>query len=357
MTRSAGSAALEPMPTIELYDRTRAELAALLATWRFAPVHADRLWNYLYRQDLTAVGAMVDLPVRLRERLLRQASVTRLAAVQATQADDALTDKFLLALNTGQRIETVLMRCRGRTTACLSSQAGCPLGCVFCATGQMGLARNLTTGEIVAQAVHVAAALRAERQPLRNIVLMGMGEPLLNYDAVLRAVEILCDPRGLAIAAKRVTLSTVGVIPGIIRLADEARPISLAVSLHAATQELRLALVPAARTWPLDALLEACRYYVAKLGRKIFFEWTLIEGENDSADQARALAHLLRGLPAQVNLIPLNPSGGYFAPAARAEQVERFQAILRDAGLPTTVRHRRGIEISAGCGQLATAAI
>src|SRR5690606_26717901 len=166
---------------------------------------------------------------------------------------------------------------------------------VFCATGQRGFTRHLTTGEIVAQAVHVQRILRGEGERLRNVVLMGMGEPLHNYDAVMRAVDILRDPNGLALAAEKITLSTVGVVPGIIRMADEARPIHLAVSLHAATQDERAALVPVARAWPLTELMEACRYYITKRERRIFFEWTLIEGKNDGPDQARAVGALLRG--------------------------------------------------------------
>jgi 23S rRNA (adenine2503-C2)-methyltransferase len=184
---------------------------------------------------------------------------------------------------------------------------------------------------------------------------MGMGEPLHNYEAVMRAVDILRDQHGPAIAARRITLSTVGVIPGIVRLADEARPIHLAVSLHAATQTERAALVPVAARWPLDALLEACRYYVKKQQRRIFFEWALIAGRNDTPGQARAVGRLLQGLSAQVNLIPLNPTIGYDgAPSDRAA-ARRFQEILTEYGLPSTVRQRRGLDIAAGCGQLATA--
>jgi 23S rRNA (adenine2503-C2)-methyltransferase len=183
---------------------------------------------------------------------------------------------------------------------------------------------------------------------------MGMGEPLHNYDAVMRAVDILRDPAGLALAAERITLSTVGVVPGILRLAREGRPLHLAVSLHAATQEGRAALIPGARRWPLDELMAACRTYSESTGRRIFYEWTLIAGRNDSPEEARELGRLLRGLPAQVNLIPLNPTGGYEGEPSRAEPVRRFQSVLREEfGLPCTVRQRRGIDIAAGCGQLA----
>jgi 23S rRNA (adenine2503-C2)-methyltransferase len=347
---------IEPMAAVPLYDLTRAALGELVAAWGFPAGHARRLWKYLYRESVTTFEQMKELPPRLRARLSGDASLTYLHVENEATSHDGLTRKYLLGLAGSEPIETVLMQCRGRATACVSSQAGCALGCVFCATGQMGFARNLTTGEIVAQALHVDGVLRSEsNERLRNIVVMGMGEPLLNYDAVLRALEILSDSSGLAIAAKRITISTVGVVPGIIRLADEGRPFSLAVSLHAATQAERAALLPAARTWPLEALLEACRYYTARLDRKIFFEWTIIAGENDSPKQAHALADLVRSIPAQINLIPLNPTAGYGGLPGRSEAVDRFQAILRALGLPTTVRQRRGVEIAAGCGQLAGA--
>ena len=248
------------------------------------------------------------------------------------------------------------------------------MGCVFCATGQMGFTRHLTAGEIVAQTLHVDRVLRetsglgpaladaeddsphVRHERLRNIVLMGMGEPLHNYDSVMKAIDILRDPNGIALGAKKITLSTVGVVPGIIRLADEGRPIHLAVSLHAASQGERAALVPAAKRWQLEQLMEACRYYVGKLGRRIFFEWTLIAGSNDSAEHAHAVGRLLKGIPAQVNLIPLNPTNGYDGTPSRTEAARLFQTVLAEYGLPSTVRQRRGIDIAAGCGQLAVAA-
>ncbi len=302
---------------------------------------------------------MPDLPEKIRVCLAAEASIGVLPTSLETDSSDGFTRKYLLRLADGEKIETVLMRFTGRVTACISSQVGCAMGCVFCATGQMGYTRHLTPGEIVAQAVHVARALRAAREPhrLRNIVLMGMGEPLHNYDAVMHAIDILRDEAGLALAAERITLSTVGVVPGILRLAREKRPLHLAVSLHAATQAERAALVPAARKWPLDELMAACRAYSAATGRRIFYEWTLIEGKNDSAEHARAVGALLRGLPAQVNLIPLNPTAGYGGAPAHNVAAREFQRILADEfSIPATIRQRRGIDIAAGCGQLAVAA-
>jgi 23S rRNA (adenine2503-C2)-methyltransferase len=360
---------------LNLYDLTREQLRVQFARWGFASVHAETVWNRLYLQcaDAFTADAMPGVPGKVLTRLAAEATLGVLPTALATDSSDGFTRKFLLELPDRERIETVLMRFHGRVTACVSSQVGCAMGCVFCATGQMGYTRHLTPGEIVAQAVHVARTLKSApithhlspitrehdvAQPkLRNVVLMGMGEPLHNYDAVMHAIDILRDSAGLALAAERITVSTVGVVPGILRLAAEKRPLHLAVSLHAATQAERAALVPAARKWPLDELMAACRTYSESTGRRIFYEWTLIEGKNDSPDHARAVGTLLRGLPAQVNLIPLNPTSGYDGAPTRSDAAKRFQKILADEfALPSTVRQRRGIDIAAGCGQLAVGA-
>ena len=343
---------------INLYDLTRDELTAQLEAWDLSPVHAALVWRYLYWECAGSLAEMTKLPVKLRARLARETQLGAPAISRETHSSDGFTRKYLLALGDERVIETVLMRFTGRVTACVSSQAGCAMGCVFCATGQGGFSRHLTAGEIVAQAVHVGRVLRREAEPsrLRNVVLMGMGEPLHNYDAVMRAVDILRDPSGLSLSGERITLSTVGVIPGILRLAAENRQVHLAVSLHSADQAEREALVPVAKTWPLDRLMAACRTYSEQTGRRIFYEWTLIEGKNDSPKHARAVGRLLRGLPAQVNLIPLNPTAGYAGAPTRSEAAREFQRILAEEfSPPSTVRQRRGIDIAAGCGQLAGA--
>jgi 23S rRNA (adenine2503-C2)-methyltransferase len=341
----------------DLYDLTRGELFALFGKWGFSPVHAARLWKYLYLGLAGTLDDLTELPARVRAQLAAETWLGGPPVCEEAESTDGFTRKFLLDLHDGEKIETVLMRFKGRATACVSSQAGCAMGCVFCATGQMGYRRQLTTAEIVSQTAHVARALGTshDARRLRNVVFMGMGEPLHNYDAVMKASDILRDPSGFGLSSERITISTVGVVPGIRRMADEASPVHLAVSLHAATQEERVALVPVARKWPLDELMDACRHFCTTLERRIFFEWTLIDGKNDTADHAHAVGRLVRGLPAHVNLIPLNPTAGYGGAPSHGEASRRFQRILADEyQLPSTVRVRRGIDIAAGCGQLAT---
>lgn len=347
----------EQSDTINLYDLTQEQLTALLADWGYSGYYAAQLWSYLYRERLTDFAAMPALREDLRQILTTRASLQQLSIAAATDSSDGYTHKVLLRLADGQTIETVLMNFEGRdgtprATACVSTQAGCAMGCVFCATGQMGFFRHLTPGEIVAQVLHVQRVLADRGETLRNIVLMGMGEPLHNYDHTMTALAILTDHKGLALAPKHITLSTVGIVPGIKRLADEERPYRLAVSLHGATDAERQALVPPAKRWPLAELIDACRDYIDRRKRRIFFEWTLIDGKNDTPAQAHALGQLLHGLDAHVNLIPLNPTIGYDGEATGETAVKQFQAILSSYGLPSTVRQRRGIDIAAGCGQL-----
>ena len=324
-----------------------------------SPVHAQALWRALHRDADVALEDRDDFQGPLR-RWLGETSARYFLDTPEVAADilssDFLTQKFLLRLEDNRTIETVLMSFRGRFSACVSTQVGCAMGCVFCATGQMGFGRHLRAGEIVGQVLLVQRILRAQGEAgLRNLVLMGMGEPLHNYDAVLTALEILSDQRGVGLAPTRMTISTVGVVPGILRLAEEKRAFNLAVSLHSADAEERAALVPASRRWPLAELIAACREYGAKTGRRIFFEWTLIAGANDSPAHAAQVAALLAGIYAHVNLIPLNPTNGFTGTASASAAAREFQRVLRERGLPSTVRQRRGIDVAAGCGQLRAA--
>jgi len=337
---------------VNLYDLSRSTLGELVASWGGSAFYRDLLWSALYRDQVSSLEAIAGLRADLQERLVERTRLGHLAASHQAASSDGHTHKLLLKLEDGQTIETVVMRFKGRATVCLSTQAGCAMGCVFCATGQMGFVRHLTPGEIVGQVLYAVALLRASGESLRNVVLMGMGEPLHNYDGTMEAVDILCDPRGLALGPRFITLSTVGVVPGIRRLADEERPIQLAVSLHAATDAERSALVPAGRKWPLAELMDACREYSARRGKKIFFEWALIAGKNDSVEQAHTLGKLLAGMDAHVNLIPLNPTAGFREAPSTPGQVRAFQDVLASYALPSTVRQRRGIDIDAGCGQL-----
>ena len=348
----------DPTPA-SLHDLTLPALQRELLASGVAQVHARALWRALYRGTATHLNERADFLPPLRrwvEEATREGGRFPLEAPEAVadlKSSDGQTRKFLLRLRDGETVETVIMGYPGRSTACVSTQAGCAMGCTFCATGQAGFTRHLRPGEIVAQLLHCQRALKAEGLPgLRNLVLMGMGEPMHNYDAVMTALEIATERGGLNIAPAHVSVSTVGVVPGILRMAQENRPYNLALSLHAATDAERRALIPINHRWPLNELLAACRTYAATTGRRIFIGWTLIAGANDAPAQAEQLAELLAGLDAHVNLIPLNPTDGYAGETSSEEAAQRFKAILQKAGFPCTLRQRRGIDVAAGCGQL-----
>lgn len=338
---------------LNLYDLNQEKIAELLKMWGEPRFRAKQLWEWLYDRRVTSFDEMTNLPIGLRERLKTETILGSLT-VAAEQSSRDGTVKRLYRLPDGQFIESVLMPYDDdRRTACISTQAGCAMGCVFCATGQMGFARHLTSTEIFEQAMLFARLLETEGDRLSNVVLMGMGEPFHNYDASLAAIRRLMDD--LAIGARHITVSTVGLVPQIRRFADEGLQVKLAISLHAATDAERTALLPVNKRWPLSELLDACRYCVEKTGRRITFEWAAIQGKNDTPEQAQALGKLLRGLLCHVNIIPLNPTGGYHLGPSAAERIERFITILTEYGIPATIRVRRGIDIDAGCGQLKAA--
>lgn len=331
-----------------LYDPSRAELAALLdGEPRY---RLDQLWSGLYEQRMLPAD-LTTLPKALRTRL---ADALPLALTRAAESvsDDGQTVKWLWHLHDGASIETVLMHYPDRSTVCVSTQAGCAMACGFCATGQAGFERNLSVGEIVEQVVRAAQVAASGPTPRRvsNIVFMGMGEPLANVERVWGAVErIHAD---LGISARHLTISTVGIVPGIRRLAGESLPVNLAVSLHAANDTLRDELVPINRRYPLADLYAACADYLAEKNRRISFEWALIDGVNDNDSDARELAAAARSLRAHINLIPLNATPGWPTQGTPPERVAGFRDRLEELGANATVRANRGNEIDAACGQL-----
>jgi len=329
------------------YDLTRDQLAELLEG---EPAYRSRqVWDGLHTR-VQRPDEMTELPAALRASL-ESALPPALREVSRRSADLGQTTKWLWALHDGARVETVLMHYRDRVTVCVSTQAGCAMACQFCATGQAGFQRHLTEGEIVEQ---VAVAMRAARpRRLSNVVFMGMGEPLANYERVWSAVVRLNGSMGLS--ARHLTISTVGIVPGIRRLAAETLPVNLAVSLHAANDALRDELVPINRRYPLGVLAEACAEYVTATGRRLSIEWALIDDVNDRGSDASELAVFARPLGAHVNLIPLNPTPGYPVVGSPAARVRQFRDQLTALGVNATIRATRGAEIDAACGQLAAA--
>jgi 23S rRNA (adenine2503-C2)-methyltransferase len=339
-----------------LLDLTHDQLKGLLTSWGEPSYRADQVWSWLYRSLVTDFQEMTNLPKVLRERLADTTLLRTMKPLEERVSADGLTRKVLFALRDNQTIESVLMHYEQRRTTCISTQVGCPLGCVFCATGQSGFVRNLTPGEIVGQVLYFARQLRDQglrtSRPITNVVFMGMGEPLANYDATWQAIETLTHDEGFNLGARRITISTVGLVPGILRLAEEGLQIGLAVSLHAPTDELRDELVPINRRYPLTQLMAACRHYFERTRRRISFEYALIHGINDFPEQARQLAQLLGRLLCHVNLIPLNPvSESPYQPSSRG-RILAFQAELNRLKVPNTLRVERGADIQAGCGQL-----
>jgi 23S rRNA (adenine2503-C2)-methyltransferase len=343
---------MKPDDNLNLLDLSAAELQRLVVEWGEPRFRAAQIWRWIYHTLTDDPGEMVNLPKDLRRRLEEETHIGRLDVVGEALSEDGLTEKVLFRANDGQLFESVLMRYTNRNSVCVSSQVGCPIGCVFCATGNQGFTRNLTTGEITAQVLHFARKLAEENAHVTNVVLMGMGEPLLNFDNMWQAIMNLNDREGLALGARRFTVSTSGVVPGIERMAHESFAVGLAISLHAADNALRDKLVPINRTYPLDQVMDATRFYIERTGRRVTFEIALAKDVNDSIGHAQAVADLLRGILCHVNLISLNPVPGSPCLPTPREQVMRFQEILVKARIQTTVRLARGTAIQAGCGQL-----
>lgn len=334
----------------ELIGLTLDELEAAAASLGEPRFRGRQLARWIYGRRASSFAEMTDLPRKLRERFASTARLSRLRLVVRSDASDGLTTKALFSLGDGSTVETVLMRYDdGRRTACVSTQVGCGMGCAFCATGLAGLGRNLTAGQIVDQ---VAAIEQVCGERVTHVVFMGMGEPLANYEATLRALRLLNAPYGARIGMRHLTLSTVGLVPQIRRLARERLQITLAVSLHAPNDELRSRLVPINRRWPIADLMAASREYAGLTGRRVTFEYVLMAGVNDHAGHARQLAALLRGWPSHLNVIPWNPVCGTEYRRPTGDEVQRFAGLVRRAGAAVTIRIDRGLDIDAACGQL-----
>lgn len=336
-----------------IHDLNFDELEQQLLSLGEPRFRAKQIWTALYQNYKREIEEISTLPKLLREKLSEVYSFNPLKMVRTVKSQDGLTQKTLFALQDGALIETVLMVYEERRTLCISSQSGCSLSCTFCATGQMGFTRNLSLGEIVAQVLYFARDLADQGERVTNVVVMGMGEPFLNYDQVMGAIARLNDADGYGLGARRITISTVGIVPRIKQFADENAQVNLTISLHSVNDELRSELLPINKKYPISLLLEACRYYIHKTNRRLTFEYALIDGVNDSIEDAAALAERIKGMLCHVNLIPLNPTQSYDKPGARTEQVRAFFDVLEKHHIPCTVRLRRGIEIGAGCGQLA----
>ncbi|MHB1672279.1 MAG: 23S rRNA (adenine(2503)-C(2))-methyltransferase RlmN, partial [Acidiferrobacter sp.] len=341
---------------VNLLGLDRAALGAFLATMGERAFRAQQIFPWLHQRGVTDFAAMTNIGKGLAARLAECATITTPEMVTERLSEDG-TRKWVMRLADGNAIETVFIPEAERNTLCISSQVGCALDCAFCATAQEGFNRNLTAAEIVGQVWFAEHRLRGERQNservISNVVFMGMGEPLLNLKEVGPAIRILLDDLGYGLSRRRVTVSTAGVVPALDRL-HEVAPVSLAVSLHAPDDALRDQLVPLNKKYKIAELLEACRRYVAKdARRRVTFEYAMLAGVNDAPDQARALARLLRTVPAKVNLIPFNPFPGTRFERSSDEVIDRFRDILLGAGLVTVTRRTRGDSIRAACGQLA----
>ncbi len=335
---------------INLYQLSESELQDQLTTLGQPAFRVKQIIQWVYEKGANSFEEMTNLPKSLRETLSTQFCFGHLR-IDMEQVSKDGTCKRLYRLQDNKLIESVLMPYRdGRRTACISSQAGCAMGCKFCATGQMGFARHLSAEEIFEQAQRFSQELQQEGERLSNIVLMGMGEPFHNYDAVIEAIHLLKDRLG--IGARKITVSTVGLVPKIRAFAKEGLQVKLAISLHSTLDEERTAIMPINRKYPISELIDACRQFVEATNRRITFEYALIHGQNDTPEEATRLRNLLQGLMCHVNVIPLNPTAGYDGSPSDPVRVQAFIDILERGGIPATIRVRRGIDIDAGCGQL-----
>jgi 23S rRNA (adenine2503-C2)-methyltransferase len=357
--QSARPLAANRKPRLSLLDYDLDELTALVQELGFPAFRARQIWGWLYQKFAVEYAEMTNVPRLLLEKLAERAPLSSLEVVIEKVAGDGQTRKVLFKLPDGAEIESVLMLYADRATVCVSTQAGCAMGCTFCATGQLGLFRNLQAGEIIQQVLHFERYLAYVADPaalghkrVSNLVFMGMGEPLANYLNLWKSIRRFHDPTGLNLGARKMTVSTVGLVPMIRRFADEDLPVNLAISLHAANDTLRSSMLPVNRRFPIAELLQACRDYIEKTNRRVSFEYTLVEGQNDSPAAGRELGQLLKGMLCHVNLIPMNPVPGSRQRGSSSERIKAFQVELDRYGIPNSVRFEKGRDIQAACGQL-----
>jgi 23S rRNA (adenine2503-C2)-methyltransferase len=337
-----------------IYDIDLPDLKDQLKSWGEPSYRAEQIWKGIYQQLWDSPDDFSNLPKILRGRLFDTFTFSDLNPIITTNSSDGETQKILFHLPDKRPVETVKMKYEKRRTLCISTQSGCAMGCVFCATGQMGFLRNLSSGEIIEQILYYARNLKITGERVTNVVFMGMGEPFHNYVNVMAAIDRLNHPGGMNFGARRFTISTVGLIPAIKKFTEENRQVNLAISLHAADDELRSSMMPINKKYPIEMLMSTLRHYTATTKRRVTFEWALIKGVNDTPEQAQKLSALLQGIIAHVNLIPLNPTEGYKGEATDRNQAKQFKFVLETRGIPCTIRMRRGIDIQAGCGQLAS---
>lgn len=314
---------------------------------------AGQIYDWIYQHGAQSFEEMTNLGKGLREKLAQNFRFPALKLVRTVESEDLETIKFLWELQDGKRVESVLILSGSRRTVCVSCQVGCPARCAFCASGRQGLLRNLSTGEIVEQVLHIDRYLKTKGERVCHIVFMGMGEPMENYDAVLQAISIFNHPKAFHISQRRITVSTVGVVEGIDKLADEDLSVNLVLSLHAPNQHLRKKIIPYARKYPLEEILMAMDRFARKTKRDITYEYTLLANLNDAPEHAEELSQLLKGKQCTVNLIPYNPVDGLRLNRPSKEAIEDFRDILENAGINTTWRYTKGKDIAAACGQLA----
>jgi 23S rRNA (adenine2503-C2)-methyltransferase len=347
--------------SIFLTDLNIKEVNKLVTSLAEPAYRARQLLAWVYQRLAVSIDEMTDLPQAFRQKLAQQVNLHTLAPIHEARAKDG-TVKILFSLKDGKTVETALMKfsstgAKYRYTVCISTQVGCPIGCPFCATGQQGFERNLTPGEIIDQVLYFAHYLQdktigREGERINNIVFMGMGEPLANYDALWQAIEMLNSPDGFGLSSRSMTISTAGLIPGIERLSNEKLQVGLAISLHSGDNKLRDKLVPINKKYPLEELIPACRQYFACTGRRVSFEYALFDGVNDSIVQAQSLAALIQGMNCHVNLISANQTTNQKMQPSPRNKVLTFQQELKNCGINCTLRLSRGQDIDAGCGQL-----